>query len=223
MESGKTVLLYILVPLVVLIVAAVYGTTMGAKRKGGLTAFADQRGWAVAPADQDLGRLSAGEPFQAATPRGVRGVLRGQFQGHQAVVFDYTYVRPVDLGVVGGSKIQTSWVSALLDLPGLPRLQAAPRTGPTMSPWSYGMAALAVGDPQFDQRFEVHTDHQQWALAVLRSGLGQYLLSAPDRPWRVDGQAILTWQHGHIKTDQIDAGFLHLLAVASQVVTIPVP
>ncbi|HEV2640271.1 MAG TPA: hypothetical protein VGX23_34380 [Actinocrinis sp.] len=238
----------LLVAIVAVMGLAVAGTVVAARHKDRLETFATSRGWALLPPDKSLSRLSVGEPFQVAARNGVRAVLRGYFQGHQAAVFDYTYTtstspyaRPNGQYVrskgrydrskgpyagtynlfshsFSGSQIQRRWVAAL---PGLPRLQVAPRTGLIRTPHSYGMRLLKTGEPQFDSRFTVYTDNPPWALALLGSGLGGYLLAGPARPWRIDGQVILTWQRGRVDPAQIEAVLRHLAAIAGQAAGVP--
>lgn len=175
-------------------------------------AFARERGWTYTPRDDALVRRFRGEPFGRGTGRRATSVLRGQYAGRAAVVFDYRFVTRSSNGQQTTTQTHRFTVVALQLPAALPRLELTPENALTRLGGALGLADLELESEDFNRRYRVRSDDRRLAYDVLHPRTIEQLLALPTLNLRLDGADAVLWERGTTSLPEVPAR----LAVLSQ-------
>ena len=177
-------------------------------------AFAQERGWTYTARDQALVDRFRGEPFGRGSSRRATHVLRGQYGGREAVVFDYRFVTRSSNGQQTTTQTHRFTVCALQLPAALPRLELTPENALTRLGGVLGLDDLELESEDFNRRYRVRADDRRLAYDVLHPRTVERLLALPTLNLRLDGADAVLWQRGTTSLPDVPAR----LAVLSQLV-----
>ncbi|NLU76361.1 hypothetical protein HCC61_27665 [Streptomyces sp. HNM0575] len=174
-----------------------------------LKALAEGRGWSYEPGVAGLiDAFSGAGPLPVA--KGVPGgnVVTGTHRGFAFRAFEYQSTLSVGSGVDDHMRQQIHYfpVWALKLSAHVPDIRILHRR------WHSKVTSggsLATGIPQVDEEFHIVAEDEEGALALLRGGLGRFLISDPragELPLEVRYGHLLTWRSEvQLSTENLDA------------------
>jgi hypothetical protein len=184
------------------------------QRRARYLAFAQERGWTYTPRDSTLVRRFRGEPFGRGSSRRASHVLRGRYDGREAVVFDYRYVTRSSDGQQQTTQTHRFTVCALQLPAALPRLELTAENALTRVAGALGFDDVELESEDFNRRYHVTSDDRRLAYDVLHPRAVEQLLALPTLNLRLDGADALLWERGTTSLQDVPAR----LAVLSQLV-----
>ncbi len=198
----------------VLLVGAV-GFWVQRKRRERLVEWARVNGWTYVSSDPSLVDLSTRYPFGQGRSRRTSEVLRGRFQGGEALSFVYSWK-------TGSGKSETTHTVhvAALALPAyLPIVEVTPEGIFDRVVTAMGMQDLRFESEAFNRAFRVQAHDERTAYAVIHPRLMERLLQPDARgeAWRTDGVWILSWRNGATDLDSLGTRFALLSAIVASV------
>jgi hypothetical protein len=184
------------------------------ERRARYVAFAQERGWTYTPRDNTLVRQFRGEPFGRGSARRASHVLRGQYGGREAVVFDYRFVTRSSDGQQQTTQTHRFTVCALRLPAALPRLELTAENPLTRLAGALGFDDVELESEDFNRRYRVRSDDRRLAYDVLHARTIEQLLALPTLNLRLDGADAVLWERGTTSLPDVPAR----LAVLSQLV-----
>jgi hypothetical protein len=181
------------------------------QRRARYLAFAAERGWTYTPRDTALPRRFRGEPFGRGSGRRATHVLRGQYGGREALVFDYRYVTRSSNGQHQTTQTHRFTVCALALPTAVPRLQLTGENALTRMAGALGFDDVELESEDFNRRYRVSCDDRRFAYEVLHPRTMERLLAQPTLNLRLDGADALLWQRGTTDLQHVE-GRLAVLA-----------
>jgi hypothetical protein len=211
--------LFLVVPVVfvaLLVLAVVASSRARQRRRETLASYAAQREWRYSPDGVGLEDRFAGDPFGHGHGRGATNVVEGTYEGRAFLAFDYRYTTG------SGDDATTHTFSVVtMHLGGLalpvPMLQVAPSRGLGKFFSQLLGHDLALGDPVFDDLFQVRTDSPELAHDVLQPDLRALLAAYQDRAWRLQGDSLLMFRRGQHSPGEVDAVLASMKAILDRV------
>lgn len=187
----------LLVPGLVALAALAGGTALWVerRRRDGLHALAQQRGWQLVGRDDVWAGAFEGEPFGRGSSRRADGVLTGTHGGRDVVAFDYSF-RTHSTDGDGQRQVRTHrYGVVVLRLPApvlLVELEAS------RLPRLFGRG-IELESEAFNARYRVRADDPRLAYDVLPPRTMQLLLERPDLSLRLLGGVALSWRPGRLE------------------------
>ena len=187
--------------LVVTVGLFVAGFWVQKKRHERFRAWALSNRWTYAGSDPSLVHLSDAQPFGQGRDKRATEVLRGAFDGHQAVSFTYSWT-------TGDEKDTTNHTAHVVAL-------ALPAYLPTVEVTRDGFGAkldklfggqdIQFESEAFNRAYRVAATDQRTGHAILHPRLMERLLQgdALGTAWRIDGTWILSWESGTTDLDRL--------------------
>ncbi|SIO89922.1 hypothetical protein [Nocardiopsis sp. JB363] len=203
MSGGVMALLAIAV--VIIIAITVMSAAAERERARALRVWAGGRGWGYARERPELADRFAGAPFRRA-PSNARAVhvLWGEHRGHRVLAYEYTYIT---CGQDGRSAPTTHRFPVVaVPTPPTPLLGVRADTGRALSE-SRGGNEVRVGEPGFDEVFEVRCQDEAFARVLLDERVRTWLLGDPGgrAPFRFTGGHLLAWGEGGMEPEVVMA------------------
>jgi hypothetical protein len=160
--------------------------------------YASAQGWDYQPADWlDTG---FGDPFDAGEDPWCTNVVRGELAGRRFVAFEYD----VRVQVV------------MLDLPeALPFLEV--RTRSLADDVGLARPGVELESLEFNHRWQVRADTEQYALAVLQPVLMSDLINGPDLSWRIYERRLVAWTVGDLDTELVVPAVQMLIEIETSI------
>jgi hypothetical protein len=184
------------------------------QRRARYRAWADEHGWAYTPRDDSLVERFDGEPFGRGSSRRATHVLRGSYEGREAVAFDYRYVTRSGSGDQQQTQTHRFTVCALRLPAALPRLQLTGENVLTRMAGALGLDDIELESEDFNRRYRVSCDDRRFAYDVLHPRAMEQLMAVPALNLRLSGADALSWERGSTRLDDLPAR----LAVLAEVV-----
>ena len=176
-----------------------------AQRRARHLDFAHERGWTYDARDPSLVRCFRGEPFGRGSRRQATNVLRGTYDGREAVVFDYRFVTQAHDGQQPVQQTHRFTVVALRLPVALPRLELTAGTPLTRLADAIAGPDLELESEDFNRRYRVRADDRRLAYEVLHPRAVEQLLAAPTLNLRLDGADALLWERGTTSLEDVPA------------------
>ena len=194
MSGGVLALLAIAVALIIAI--SVMSAAGERERAGALRVWVGERGWGYDRERPELADRFAGAPFRRA-PSNARAVhvLSAEYRGHRVLAYEYVYTT---CGRDGRSAPSTHrFPVVVVPTPPTPVLQVRTEAGPALP----GTGRVRVGEPAFDETFEVRCAEEAFARALLDGRVRAWLSGAPEERagFRFTGEFLLTWGEGRLE------------------------
>ncbi len=202
---------------VVMVLAATLGTVLWVVRsqrgKGGKSAKAVAR-------EQDAQRLGftyrakGDKAFRArftdlaAVPRSasIKHIYEGSLDGRSIVVFQSTYTVST-----GQSTVQVSHTIYAIEIPAWPATLIAGRNWFGRLLRKLGRrTGLELDDPEFNRRFKLKTDDDDFAIALLSPDMQAFMLTKTSVKWRITPGRLCMIYSGTLKADRMDASLQRL-------------
>jgi hypothetical protein len=211
--------LMLILVVVVALVSAGLGYRQRRRRSGELQEWAAAEGWTYADRDPSVRSVPCAPAERRATERHVlRGVAR---DGRHVVAFESEY-RVQDSGSSDGSGGGTSAVvhavvatTVVPSVPGgNPMVQVSPYSGVRfLRSVGRDRRAVVTGRQDFDDRFDLLTDHPGAAATTVGPAVLDWLVADPrmrTTSFRLQGDALVLWHRGRLTPQTL--GFLLDLA-----------
>ena len=175
------------------VILAVLAYMMQKKRQEAFQQWALRNRWTFEGSDPSLVHLSDAQPFGQGRNKRATEVLRGAFDGHQAVSFTYAWT-------TGDEKDKTSHTAHVVAL-------ALPAYLPTVEVTRDGFGAkldklfggqdIQFESEAFNKEFRVKASDPQVGHAIVHPRLMERLLrDGSVTPWRIEGTWIISWEPG---------------------------
>ena len=175
------------------VILAVLAYMMQKKRQEAFQQWALRNHWTFEGSDPSLVHLSDAQPFGQGRNKRATEVLRGAFDGHQAVSFTYAWT-------TGDEKDKTSHTAHVVAL-------ALPAYLPTVEVTRDGFGAkldklfggqdIQFESEAFNKEFRVTASDPQVGHAIVHPRLMERLLrDGSVTPWRIEGTWIISWEPG---------------------------
>jgi hypothetical protein len=209
----------VVVPLafVALIVVVVVASSRARQRRlEGMASYAAQREWRFTPTGTGLESRFPGDPFGHGHSRHASNVVEGWFEGRAFLAFDYRYTTGSgDSSSTYDFSVMTMHLGELAHP--VPKLQVVEYRG--LGRFFAGLfgSDLVLGDPVFDERFQVQTDSPELAHDVLHADLRAMLSTYQDRAWRLQGDSLVMFRRGKHTPAEIDAVLGSMKAILDRV------
>ncbi len=146
--------------------------------------------------------------FLAAVPRGasIRHVYEGSLDGRPIEVFQSSYMVST-----GQSMVQISHAIYAVQAPDWPATQIAARNWFGRLVRKLGAPrGLELDDPEFNRRFRLKTDDEDFAIALLSPEMQAFMLSKTSVKWRITPGRLCMIYNGTLKAGRMEAS-LHRL------------
>lgn len=194
-----------------------------------LREFAAQRGWSYESSQRGLADHYMGEPFPDASYNiELWDVINGTYRGRPFRCFEFRTRTNVGTGTPVAKRKRTGnrapeyyFRIFVLGLPAqLPILQVKRSRVGNKILNAVGAGDIKTGQEDFDKKFRVTGDHEQFARDVLNPHFTNWLLHDPraDRmPFRFERNELLTWQPARLKADSIEPSLDYLCDVLDRV------
>ncbi len=213
---GAACLLVPLVFIALIVVAIVAAQRARQRRVETLASYAAQREWRYTPDGTGLEDRFPGDPFGRGRARSATNVVEGSYEGRPFLAFDYSF------RTGSGDDSTTHRFSVVtMHLGGLrhpvPMLQVAPTRGLAKFFTELFGHDLAIGDPVFDDLFQVRTDRPELAHDVLHADLRAMLAAYQDRAWRLQGDSLLMFRRGQHSPGEVDTVLASMKAILDRV------
>lgn len=166
------------------------------QRRARYLAFAADRGWLYTPRDDSWVDRFAGEPFGRGRSRQATHVLRGRYDGREAVVFDYRYLTHSGSGQHQTTQTHRFTVCALRLPAQLPRLELTGENVLTRLGRALGRDDVELESEEFNRRYRVSAQDRRLAYDVLHPRQMEQLLAVPTLNLRLWGADALLWERG---------------------------
>ncbi len=146
--------------------------------------------------------------FLAAVPRGasIRHVYEGSLDGRPLVVFQSSYMVST-----GQAMVQVSHTIYAVEAPAWPATQIAARN------WAGRLfrklrrpTGLELDDPEFNRRFKLKTDDEDFAIALLSPEMQAFMLSKTSVKWRIASGRLCMIYSGTLKAGRIETSLQRL-------------
>ncbi|WP_456823509.1 DUF3137 domain-containing protein [Cellulomonas sp. P5_E12] len=175
------------------VILAVLAWMMQKKRQEAFQQWALRNRWTYEGSDPSLVHLSDAQPFGQGRDKRATEVLRGAFDGHQAVSFTYSWT-------TGDEKDTTNHTAHVVAL-------ALPAYLPTVEVTRDGFGAkldklfggqdIQFESEAFNMEFRVTASDAQVGHAIVHPRLMERLLrDGAVTPWRIGGTSIISWEPG---------------------------
>jgi hypothetical protein len=130
----------------------------------------------------------------------IKHVLEGELDGRALVVFESSYTIHT-----GQATIPVANTVYAVSSPDWPGTQITPRNALSRLLFRLGVgSALRLEDPQFNSRFSVKTDDEDFAIALLGPDMQAFMLTKTQVRWRIGrGRVCLTYS-GTLKADRLE-------------------
>lgn len=194
---------FVIIVLIILIaVAAVYGFYAAGQRRKALTAWARTKGLLFDRSHynslddnyRDFGCLHLGHS------RFAYNVIRGQMQGRKVCGFDYHYVTG------SGKNRSTHRFSAVIvsSLIPLQPLRIRPEGFFDKVAEFFGADDIDFESAEFSRKFYVSSPNKRWAYDVIHQQMMEYLLAGPALSVQFGGGDIIAWAHRLFKPNEFE-------------------
>lgn len=168
--------------------------------------FATTRGLTYVPRDDRQVR-AYGFPFGVGRHRRAENIINGTLDGRLVMAYDYVF----DRAEHGRLRRSSRFGIVLMRLPQpLATLQVVERAHPVDD--SPDLATVRVGDPEFDERFEVRTSDSVLTGLVLGEQSRKALLACNHVALRIHGSEVMSWKPGRL--DDLDPHLQAMCALA---------
>ena len=146
--------------------------------------------------------------FLAAVPRGasIRHVYEGSLDGRPLVVFQSSYMVST-----GQAMVEISHTIYAVEAPAWPATQIAARN------WAGRLfrklrrpTGLELDDPEFNRRFRLKTDDEDFAIALLSPEMQAFMLSKTSVKWRIASGRLCMIYSGTLKPGRMEASLQRL-------------
>ena len=146
--------------------------------------------------------------FLAAVPRGasIRHVYEGSLDGRPIEVFQSSYMVST-----GQAMVQISHTIYAVEAPAWPATQIAARN------WFGRLfrklrrpSGLELDDPEFNRRFRLKTDDEDFAIALLSPDMQAFMLSKTSVKWRITPGRLCMIYNGALNVDRMEASLQRL-------------
>jgi hypothetical protein len=143
----------------------------------------------------------------------IRHVLEGRLDGRGLVVLQSSYIVST-----GQTIVQVVNSIFAVESPDWPATQVTPRG--TLS-WLYARLGLSRGlqleNPEFNARFAVRTDDEEFAIALLGPDMQAFMLTKTRVRWRIGHGRVCLVYSGSLKPDRLEASLDRLRGFWSRV------
>ncbi len=206
--------LFILAVLVAAVLAAVLAAAVWAVRsqrgKNGKTASRELDAQQLGLTYRGKGdkEFRARFAFLAAVPRGasIRNVYEGSLDGRPIEVFQSSYMVST-----GQTMIQVSHTIYAVEAPAWPATQIAARNWFGRLFRKLGRpTGLELDDPEFNRRFRLKTDDEDFAIALLSPEMQAFMLSKTSVKWRITPGRLCMIYSGTLKASRMEASLQRL-------------
>ncbi len=146
--------------------------------------------------------------FLAAVPRGasIRHVCEGSLDGRPIEVFQSSYMVST-----GQSMVQISHAIYAVEAPDWPATQIAARNWFGRLFRKLGAPrGLELDDPEFNRRFRLKTDDEDFAIALLSPEMQAFMLSKTSARWRITPGRLCMIYNGTRNADRMEASLQRL-------------
>jgi hypothetical protein len=209
---------FILIFVVIVIIAAIYGHIQAQKRREGLSALAQRlnltfdegQNYALADTYSFLKELDKGENRYATN------VLSGNYQQYEVLAFDYHYeTHTYDKN---GSHTQHYWFSFLiLTLPvAFPDLTIRREGIFTKIAEVFGYEAIKFESAEFSKTFCVRSPDKKFAYDVCNSGMIEYLLANNDLSVEIENQVVALAFNSRLSIEEIENDLQRLIEIRAR-------
>jgi len=146
--------------------------------------------------------------FLKAVPRGasIRHIYEGSLDGRPIEIFQSSYVVST-----GQAMIQISHTIYAVEAPVWPPTQIASRNWFGRLFRKFGRpAGLELDDPEFNRRFRLKTDDEDFAIALLSPDMQAFMLSKTSVKWRITPGLLCMIYNGTLNADRMEASLQRL-------------
>ena len=181
-------------------------------RRARYRAVAEAHGLAYTARDDALARRFSGPPFGRGRARRVTHVLRGRWQGREAMAFSYRFLVPSGDGQT--AQVHRFTVCALRLPAQVPWLEVTPATPLTRLAGALGVDEVRLESDDLTQRYRIRAEDRRFAYDVLHPRTIEQLLALPRLDLRLAGADALLWERGTCAPEEL----LDRLAALSRLV-----
>ncbi len=146
--------------------------------------------------------------FLVAVPRGasIRHVYEGSLDGRPIEVFQSSYMVST-----GQAMVQISHTIYAVEAPAWPATQIAARNWFARLFRKIGRpTGLELDDPEFNRRFRLKTDDEDFAIALLSPEMQAFMLSKTVVKWRIASGLLCMIYNGPLNADRMEASLQRL-------------
>ncbi|NEE02155.1 hypothetical protein [Phytoactinopolyspora halotolerans] len=192
--------------LAVVLVIVMFTAVSAKRRRQALQELAHLHGWQwVHRKDSLPSTFPPGPPFRGHPRRAkARNVITGRHQDREFVAFEYYYVTTTSTGQHASSTTHyyAVWRIALpASLPPI-SLGAEGVLGGKFAQ-AFGFRRMNTGNDEFDRRFKVKCDDQDFGARLLHPAMVNLLMDTGTWAWRIDGNVMLSYSKGHLDADDV--------------------
>jgi hypothetical protein len=146
--------------------------------------------------------------FLVAVPRGasIRHIYEGSLDGRPIEVFQSSYMVST-----GQTMIQVSHTIYAVEAPAWPATQIAARNWFGRLVRKLGRpTGLELDNPEFNRRFRLKTDDEDFAIALLSPEMQGFMLSKTSVKWRIASGRLCMLYNGTLNADRMEASLQRL-------------
>jgi len=146
--------------------------------------------------------------FLVAVPRGasIRHIYEGSLDGRPLEVFQSSY-----MVFTGQVMVQISHTIYTVEAPAWPATQIAARNWFGRLFRKLGRpTGLQLDDPEFNRRFRLKTDDEDFAIALLSPDMQAFMLSKMSVKWRITAGRLFMIYSGTLKADRMEVSLQRL-------------
>ncbi|MCJ7832526.1 MAG: DUF3137 domain-containing protein [Actinobacteria bacterium] len=163
-------------------------------------AFAEANGWSYIPRDDALIKVFATPPFGLGNRRKVTDAMRGDYRGHEALVFGYQYTTHSSDQHGGSSKTHHHRV-CVVKIPGsMPLVRLIPESVFSRIATALGGTDVEVESEEFNRLWKVWSRDERAAHAILTPRMIERLLArdAVGQPLAFEPGFLMTYEKGKL-------------------------
>ncbi len=190
----------------VVIALGIYAHLAERKRQEALAATAAGLGLTFRP-DRDRGLAAAFQWLGAlanGTNRYAYNILRGQWRGHPAIVFDYHYQVTRNTGKSSSTTHYHLSVFALTLPVSFPELRIVPEEFGSKVAQAFGWEDIDFESAEFSGAFTVRSKDRRFAYDVCHPRMMEFLLNHRDLRIEIEGDTLATWSSGRLRPETLE-------------------
>jgi hypothetical protein len=210
-----------LLVLAVVVGGAVLTWVHDRRRREALLLWTVDRHWTYERRDPRLVDFLAGAPFGRGHGRHAGNVVRGTWDGREALAFDYRYRVTSGSGKNRRTRTYRHGVVAVLLPTALPRVHVGPENVFHKLAQAFGADDIEVESHEFNRRYRVEARDRRAAFAILHPRLVETLTQVQPVEWRTDlsvlGPVMVSWWSGTLEPTEVQQRLLLLSHVVRSV------
>lgn len=207
------IVVLLLVGLVVVGLVAYGGYLQAKRRREGMAALAQQRGWTYTERDDSWAERFDGPPFGIGSNRKAENIVRGLYDGRKFIAFDYWYSTLESSGKSVRTERHPYSIIAISTQAVLPRLSVVPEGMFSRFVGRITGSDIELESEQFNRAFTVRCEDRKFATDVLHPRMMEFLLTVPHVGWTLRNGSLMIATPGQHDRAHLDGAMAVIDAI----------